>query len=63
MSFNQTPGNGKTETATTGSPGTGLVHPVKSLKDIGQVLSGNTLPGIGHANFNPAILPGGRHRY
>ena len=59
MSLYQAFGNGEPKAAATGSPGTGLVNPVETFKDIGQVLSRDALAGVGDGNLYTSALPHG----
>ena len=56
MSFHQSFGYGETETAATGSSGTGFIHAVKAFKDVGQVLGRNTFTCIYNAYLYPVAL-------
>ena len=54
--FQQALGYGEPEAAAAGGPGAGLVHPVKPLKDVGQVLGRNAFTSISHAYLYPVAL-------
>jgi hypothetical protein len=59
VGFYQAFGNGKTQPAAAGDPGAGLVHPVETLKDIGQVLGRDSFAGIGYGYLYPTTLLSG----
>src|SRR4030042_916160 len=58
--FYQAPGNSESQTRTTSCAGSRLIHPVKALKDVRQVLGRNALSCIFNTYLYPIIkLPGG----
>ena len=57
------PDNGQAQSCTAGSAGTRLIHPVKAVKHLGQVLLRNTHTGIPHLQQNLVSIPVHRDKY